>query len=457
MSEDGGTPVRIGRWIIGIVGGLVLLAVLTVLAVTVLVDPNHYRGQIEAAVTRATGQPFNIDGDLEIAWYPWLALRMGPSHFGEAAGPDGQPIVRWQSARVGARLVPLIRGELIMDRIRLDEPEFFLWRSADGRANWQDVFASVKKPPTPATTGRNGMPGPQIAGFQVRDGTLTYVDETSGRRVTITKWQLDIGQWRSGVTFPVKTALSWVAEPAGEGNAPPFGVDLSAQARVHVSDDGNDIDVFELESRSLVRGGPLPAEGIPVTAHVSRLAARLSPLDIAVSEVAASIADARITASIQAGESGENKTLYVRGPVSIEMPSLRQFLPVIGVKAPLPLDETTIGPLKLASRWEWNDGAVQVTGIDLQLDETHFSGELARTKSAEPVWTFALHGDKIGLSRYLQIEDTDPAPFELPVAALRALKVQGELTFRQASIADAQMRDVRLRFELEDGAVRSVQ
>jgi hypothetical protein len=65
-----------------------------------------------------------------------------------------------------------------------------------------------------------------------------------------------------------------------------------------------------------------------------------------------------------------------------------------------------------------------------------------------------LHGDKIGLSRYVSIEDTSKEPFELPVAALRAMKVQGELTFDQAWLADAQMKNVRLRLELADGAVK---
>jgi len=446
--------VRIGRWVIGIVAGLVLLAVLTVLAVTVFVDPNRYRGQIEAAVTRATGQPFNIEGDLDIAWYPWLAVRMGPSQFGAPEGAGGEPLVQWQSARVGARLVPLIRGELIIDRVRLDEPRFFLRRDAEGRGNWEEVLAALKKPPTPPATGPRPPPGPQVAGFEVQDGTLTYVDEARGQQFTITDWQLEVGAWRSGATVPVETELTWEAEH-DEGEEVPIGVRLSATARVHVSDDANDIDVFELASTSRVYGAPLPKAGVPVSMRLSRFAARLSPLDIAISEVAARVGEADVTASIQAGESGPG--LYVRGPLSVELPSLRRFLPTLGVKVPLPVDKTTIGALKLASMWEWNNGAVRVSGIDLHLDDTHFSGELSRTSSEDAVWTFALHGDKIDLARYIDIEKTSKKPFELPLAALRALKVQGELTFDEASVADSGMKDVRMRVELADGAVKSSQ
>jgi AsmA protein len=445
---------------LGILAALVVIPLLTVLAITLFVDPNRFRGQIESAVRHATGQPFRIVGDLAISWYPWLALRMGPAQFGKTVGSNEPPIVEWQAARAGAKLIPLTRGELIIDRIRLDSPRFHLLRRADGTSNWDDVVASLKARSRAPGIGPETAPGPRIAGFEVRDGTLEYIDESTHKRTAITAWRLDVGSWRAGATFPVATQFSYRAEPS-QGKAPearpPFEADVKAAARVHVSDDANDIDVFGFESTNQVRGGPLPPAGVPVALQVSRLALRLSPLDIAISEVAAHVADARLTASIQAGETGPEKMLYVRGPLSLQIASVRDFLPRIGVKAPLPLDKGTIGALSLTSMWEWKEGAVTVNGIDLQLDETRFNGDLTRAGGDEPVWTFALHGDKIGLSRYVAIEDTGKGPFELPLEALRALKVQGELTFDQAWLADAQMKNVRMKLELADGTMKKTQ
>jgi AsmA protein len=451
------------------VGALVLLALLAVVAITVFVDPNRYRGQIEAAVMRATGEPFRIVGDLQISWYPWLSLRMGPAQFGKKPGSPEPPIVEWQAARVGAKLIPLTQGQLIVDRIRLEGPRFHLIRRADGSSNWDDVITSIKARSRAPTTGpRDAVPGPQIAGFQVRDGALEYVNEATGQRLAISSWLLNVGEWRAGATFPVETQFAYRGEPVpppqkaaparAKGKqpppSPPLEADVKLSGRVHVSDDANDIDVFGLESSNQLRGGPLPPSGVPITLQVSRLAARLTPLDIAISEVAAHVADAELTASIQAGETGPEKALYVRGPLNLQVASVREFLPKIGVKAPLPLDKTTIGTLHLNSMWEWREGAVAVNSIDLQLDDTHFNGELTRAAGDDPLWTFTLHGDKIGLSRYVEIEDTSKEPFELPLATLRALKMQGELTFDQAWLAEAQMKNVRLRLELADGTVK---
>ena len=427
---------------------MLLLAGLTVLIVTVVVDPNRYRGQIERVVTEVTGQPFRIAGDLHISWFPWLALKMGPAQFGKPAGADTPPILRWQSARFGARLIPLLKGQLLISGIGLDSPRIYLKRSADGTANWDDVLKAVRSKDK-AGAPRTG-PGPRIGGVQIRDGTLTYVDGRSGSEYTVSGWQLDVGEWQSGATFPVETRF------ALRSGQQPLAEDARLSARVHVSEDANDIDLFGVEFSSRVQGGPLPPHGVPVELQVSRLAARLAPLDIAVSELSGLIAGARLSTSIQVGETGTDKAHYVRGPLSLEIPSVRDFLKALDVDVPLPLDKGTLGHLSLTSMVAWENGTVIVNPLDLQLDDTRFNGELSRSNAADAVWTFALHGDKIGLSRYVDLEDKNLEPFELPVAKLKALQVKGELTFEQAWLAKAEMKNVRLRVELADGALKSV-
>ena len=68
-----------------------------------------------------------------------------------------------------------------------------------------------------------------------------------------------------------------------------------------------------------------------------------------------------------------------------------------------------------------------------------------------PVWTFNLQGDRIVLDRYTDVEQTDTEPFELPTAALRALRARGVISFSEAQLAEARMKEVHLRLELADG------
>src|SRR5688572_22647657 len=125
---------RIARWVAGIAAGIILLAMAAVIIVTLFVDPNRFKGRIERMVREATGQPFEIRGDLDIAWYPWLALQTGKAQLGETP-----PLLRWESARVGAQLIPLIRGQLIISKIRIDGLQVQLRRAADGKSNWNSL------------------------------------------------------------------------------------------------------------------------------------------------------------------------------------------------------------------------------------------------------------------------------------------------------------------------------
>src|SRR5262245_50745636 len=137
---------------------------------------------------------------------------MGPARFGQPGAAGEPPLVEWKGARVGAKLIPLTQGELIVSRIRLEGAQFYLRRSADGRANWDEAIQSFKARRAQATKTPNTAPGPQVAGFEIRDGGLVYVDEASGRRVRLSAWSLNVGEWKAGATFPVETSLTFSNE-----------------------------------------------------------------------------------------------------------------------------------------------------------------------------------------------------------------------------------------------------
>ena len=335
---------RILRWTAGIVAGLILLAVLAVVIVVVFVDPNRFKGRIERMVQQATGQPFEIRGDLDIAWYPWLALKTGPAQLG-----TDPPLVQWEAARVGAQLIPLIRGRLIVSKVRLEGLQVHLRRDSAGRTNWNSLTA---KP------GTDPRPPPEIGGLEIRNGALDYWDAQSNKRVALSNWRLDVDAWQPGK--PVAARTQFTIGPA----------QLSL--------------LMNLNSM---------------------------------------------------------EPLQARGALSVETSSLRSLLSDLSIPGPRPLDPTALGVFTLTTQWTVNDSAISITPIALRLDQTHFSGSLNRTSS---LWTFVLKGDRIALDRYTRIEDTSTKPFELPIAELKALPIQGVLSFDEAQLGGAHMKDVRL-------------
>ena len=82
------------------------------------------------------------------------------------------------------------------------------------------------------------------------------------------------------------------------------------------------------------------------------------------------------------------------------------------------------------------------------MDGNEFTGT-ASAPSAGPApgqpLRFALAGERLDLDRYLRPQDQPGEPFELPVAWLRTLHVEGDLRLKEARLAGATARGVRLR------------
>ena len=306
-------------------------------------------------MTRATGQPFEIAGDLQISWYPWLALRMGPAQFGKTPGSQGAAHRRVAGRARG-------REAHSADAGRADHRphpagrcrSFICVKRADGRANWDEVIASFKSAAEGADRGPNTAPGPQIAGFEVRDGTLEYTDERHRQaRLRSAHWRLDVGEWRAGAaTFPCRDAacVSRVSPRQRDGRRPsaaPLEADRAGgRARARLRRRQRHRPLRPRVHAIACAAGRCPRRACRWTFQVSRLAARLSPLDIGISECRRASPGAKLTASIQAGETGPEKTL-VRARAPGPADPVRARVPAaLGVKAPLPLDKGTFGALQ---------------------------------------------------------------------------------------------------------------
>jgi AsmA protein len=389
--------VRIAKWTSIIVGSILLLLVIAALVMTSLIDPNLYRGKVEAIVTDLAGRPLVIEGDLQITWYPWLGVQTGNAHLANLPGTLGPPIAEWGSVAVAAKLLPLLKGQVVVDRIRLQRPHIHLRRDAQGHVNWQDLG-----PRTPSSPQAQRIP-PQVAGLEISDGMLEYVDEMSGLQLNLSSVDLDIGEWRAGQPLPV-------------------------------------------HARFLVHNASLPPGGVWVQMDAPEATVRLDPVKVEVPKLSVRVADAQIKGDL-ACETLPGNGLFSHGSIALHVPSVRKLAHDLALDHTLPHDPTTLGPLELTTHWTYTAGALAAKPIALKLDGVTFDGWVERSAAAKSAWRFELHGDHIDLGRYVNVDSTKKKPFELPVEALRAVNANGSLVFDRAEIADSHLTDVRLKLQ----------
>ena len=418
---DAAEAVRIAKWTAIVVGSVLLLLVATAFVLTSVIDPNRYRAKIEGIVGDLTGRAFVIEGNLEITWFPWLGVRMGQAHLGNrtnvAAGvsgvaggvPDslGLQIVEWQSVAVAARVWPLVRGQVVVDRIRLQGPRIHLRRDVQGHGNWEDWGpARTGRPASEASSAGQRSP-PQIAGIEIRDGTLDYVDEVSGLQVNLTGLELDVGEWVTGQPLPV-------------------------------------------HARFLVHTESLPPKGVWVQVDAAEVTVRQDPMGIAAPKMSVKVADAQIEGGFTYEQTADAH-VSARGSVAVHGASLRKLATDLALDQTMPHDPTTLGPFELTSNWSYVDGSIAAKPLGVKLDGINFTGWVERTAAPPAMWGFELHGDRIDLGRYVNVDSSNKKPFELPVAALRAINANGSLIFDQVVLADTHMADVRLKFQTPEG------
>jgi AsmA protein len=154
-----------------VAAGLIGLIVIGLVLVLVFVDPNDYRDDIERLVEQKTGRPLTLSGDLKLSVFPWVALETGAASLGDAPGFGPEPFVSIKEARLGVRLLPLLRGKIEVGNVRLDGARIRLITDESGRENWADLGKSkTPQQEPPPDTGATEIP--TIAGLEISDAAI---------------------------------------------------------------------------------------------------------------------------------------------------------------------------------------------------------------------------------------------------------------------------------------------
>jgi AsmA protein len=394
--------VRVLKWISIGLGGILALVLIGVLVLVWLVDPNRFKPRIERAVRDATGREFTLTGDIDLGFFPWLALRTGEGRFGNAPGFGDEPMVAWKSAQLGAKLFPLIRGELVADRVRLAGVDLHLVRHADGKANWEGIGSQQPAQPS------SGEMHFSIDGVEIDDSHVTFIDETVPRRIEIKNFHFETDEISLGDPF---TDTEVAGALHMEGFAPdgvPFKL---AVPRVELPKDFSRIDVKAFAASF----GVLELEG--------EIAGRLGAAPDLAGRIETNEFDPRL------------------------------LLAAIGVAAPKTTDPKALSAVAFKGDWRYGEG-MALAPFTLRLDDTHFTGKLTRTAGVDPLNEIELSGDSLDIARYVPPPDPDSEPFKLPVEMLKALKFRGTIRLDAATYADTSMKGVTLQLLLDERGLR---
>jgi AsmA protein len=375
------------------VAAIVTLLVLAIVSVVLWVDPNRFRAPIERAAREKLGVPLRLTGDLHWRLWPLLSI--------EAGAGSMPPLLRWTRVRLSAQWRALWQQQLQIDGVTIDGLEVTLQRDRTGHANWQGWMTPVAPGGAPASA--------QIDELELLHGAVHYADDLAGAQWTATELHLN-------------TAL--VFEPAGR------------------------LTLRKPTLSMQIRGGTLPAAGVPVAFQTLQLVYQLEPALVTVAPLRAQLANATLAVSVS--QPLQPGSLAATGSAEIDTRALRSTLAMLGITAPPTSDPAVLGPLHVTSQWRTDATKIELSALNVQLDDTTLQGTVMWPFDADAQARLELGGDKLNLDRYQRPTDNPGEPFKLPVEALRALRVQGVVTFDEVRAGGVIARGARFRLESDD-------
>ncbi len=435
------------------VGALVLLLVVAAIWLFFIFDPNDFKQTLSDQVAEQTGRDLTVDGDIGLSFFPWLAVELGPARLSNAQGFGDQPFVAIDGARMGVRLVPLLRRNIELDQVRLDGLRLNLMVNERGVTNWDDLASEDAAPAAADSPDSAGIDSLQIGGLAINDAQIRYVDKQAGTDIDIQDFDLKTGEIAPGEPIDFESSVVAVLESSGVTAA------VNLDSTVRYSDD---YQQFELDSPTLdvgLTGKDLPGGEVPLKIGLKRFAADLDKETMDIEALQAETLGLTFNAALAgtAIMSAPNIT----GQFSLDEFSPRALMERMGMDAPVTADDAVLKKASAKATLALTDNSAMFNDLQFVLDDTQLSGKAGISNLEKQSIRFDLGVDAIDADRYLPpvVEGAEEQTVggdddvEIPVEALRDLDAEGTFRIGSLKVSGMALTDVTLGLKAGNGKV----
>ena len=187
------------KLLIGLLAVVVLL-VIVVVAIPFFVPVETLARQVTTTVEEQTGRTMRIGGPIELSVFPTVSLRLGDVTLANAPGGRAENMVALGELDVEVALLPLVSGNVTVDRLVLREAVVALEVDADGRGNWEfdapaqaDASAQADTPAADETAPAQGddfLSQVRLGEVELVDAAVSYTDLATGEHRTVSDLDL---------------------------------------------------------------------------------------------------------------------------------------------------------------------------------------------------------------------------------------------------------------------------
>jgi AsmA protein len=414
-----GRPVKFFLWFVAAIAALFAVAAIAFLF---LFDANDFKEKVETAVQEETGRELVISGDVSVQIFPWLAVEIGESRLGNAPGFGDEPFAAFDSITLSVQFMPLlIQREIVVGTAEIDGLVLNLAARDDGTDNWSDLAAGGEAEVAAADTMEEAADAEDvggtlaISGLAIRNAAISY--SSGADAYALTDANFTVGPIAGDADALRVGAISLEALVSGLTEIP---TDLSFET--------GGIEVDNAASVATIEPISLSVRGIDMHADVQ-------PLNYADS-VQPSVA------------------------LRVDAFSPRSVMTLLGMEPLETADPSALSKVGLSATAKVGENDISLSGINVEFDDTTFTGSMSVPMSADGRIRVDLKGDAIDLNRYMapaaedEVVEEDVAPIEIPVELVRLLNAQGDFGIATVRIANLELENVTLGVNAGGGKLR---
>ncbi len=429
------------------------IVVLASLALYLFFDPNDYREDISAGVKEATGRDLTIEGDLSLSLFPWLAIKVGRTELGNAAGFSDQPFMRFEKASLSVRMLPLIlRQEASVGTASIEGLVVNLEVAADGTTNWEDLSgteetAQLEEPETDASPARI-----DVGNIRVSDANVSYTDAQTGSAYAITNLAFNSDGIVADRPFDLDAQFDFTAAPGD------LGGHIAIRGTTTLTEGAAQVSIEGLNVAGELRGLTSQAAAFNFDSRsmtIDTVAERMRP-----GEMDFSVLGVSISASVEPfSYSGSPRP---KAKLRVAEFSLKELLQALDIEPPATADSSALSRVSFSANAAVGAESLMLDAMTLELDDSTMVGSLSIPITDSGTIRFDLNVDAISLDGYMAPADVGAAStaddsgddIEIPVDMIRGLDASGRLKIDRAFLAGLEFTNLELGLQSSGGKLR---
>lgn len=170
-------------------GALLALALGMAGIVTATFNPNDYKPLLIKLVQQKKQRTLTVPGAIKLTFFPRIGADLGRLSLSEHGSAAQFAAV--DSARVSLQLLPLLKKQLVVDRVEISGIQANITRFKDGSFNFDDLLSKEEDSSQPIKL--------DVDSISVSNASVSFDDRQQERKIAITRLNLDSGKIASGV------------------------------------------------------------------------------------------------------------------------------------------------------------------------------------------------------------------------------------------------------------------